>query len=113
MLPIPALSDQALKHFRQSALRVLGTKSPDPARIDRITAAIASRAENGDVAAFQALRDTLDGKPSQEITGANGGPIALEFRINYEATQDAKTIDHDPQMGLETSQEAQGTAPDG
>ena len=95
------------RYFRAAVLRVLGPESLDPTRIDRIASAIALRAENGDTTAFQALRDTLDGKPTQEITGANGGPIALEFRINYEATQDAKTIEHEPQMGLETAREAQ------
>ena len=96
------------KYFRAACIRVL-----TPERVDRIINAMATRAENGDVSATTVLRDTIDGKPSQEITGANGGPISLEFSVKYETTPELKTIDHEPLTGLESHQEDQGTPENG
>jgi len=34
--------------------------------------------EKGDVSAFNASRDTVDGKPAQAITGHEGGPLQIQ-----------------------------------
>ena len=108
---MPATSPPIQERFFRAA--IIRSLDKDPDQLDRAVAAMWLRSQNGDVAAFSAIRDTLDGKPTQEITGANGGPISLQFSINYEASDRAKVIDHEPTMALEPRQEGQESPPDG
>jgi hypothetical protein len=53
----------------------------NPQELSRIIAAILQKAKKGDVKAFQAVAERLEGKPAQALTlaGENGGPIV--FRL--------------------------------
>ncbi len=68
------------KHWRDAIRRaVLDTEEPDPnsavRNIDRLALALVEKALSGDVPAMKEIGDRLDGKPSQAITGEDGGPI--------------------------------------
>ena len=47
----------------------------------RIAYAVIGEAAAGNVRAFEAIRDTVEGKPAQVITGVDGGPILLSHRF--------------------------------
>ena len=53
----------------------------DPAELSKFITAILKKAKKGDVKAFQAVADRLEGKPAQalNLAGADGGPIV--FRL--------------------------------
>lgn len=48
-------------------------------RAAKVADAIIGKAEEGDVRAFEAVRDTVDGPLPKAVTGADGGP--LEFLL--------------------------------
>jgi len=53
----------------------------DPAELERFISAVIKKAKKGDVKAFQAVSDRIEGKPAQALNlgGADGGPIV--FRL--------------------------------
>jgi len=53
----------------------------DPAELEKFIGAVIKKAKKGDVKAFQAVSDRLEGKPAQALNlgGADGGPIV--FRL--------------------------------
>jgi hypothetical protein len=59
----------------------LRTALSDPAELSRFITAILKKAKKGDVKAFQAVADRLEGKPAQALTlgDADGGPVV--FRL--------------------------------
>ena len=57
---------------------------------DRVRAAIRmqiQKAEEGDLKALEFLADRIDGKPGQsvEVTGADGGPVAMSLAVSFKA----------------------------
>lgn len=67
------------------ALRRAATQSPE--KLSKACEALLDKAGEGDVQAFNAFRDTLDGKPHQVIEGTGeGGEIILKF------TQDDESV---------------------
>ncbi len=53
----------------------------DPSELEKFIRAVLKKANKGDVKAFQAVSDRVEGKPAQAVTlgGADGGPIV--FRL--------------------------------
>lgn len=49
--------------------------------INLIAAKVVKKAKDGSEAAFQLIRDTLDGRPAQQValTGANDGPVEITW----------------------------------
>jgi hypothetical protein len=106
---LPSLDEVGQKPFRAAILRLLGPGGRDPAKLDRIIETLALKAENGDVASAVVIRDSVDGRPAQEISGPNGGPISMEFRTFYEPllAGSGPTIEHEPaQIGPQSASEA-------
>lgn len=52
-------------------------KDGDGETLRKIASRLIDMATSGDIAAFSATRDTVDGKPAQAITGADGGPLVV------------------------------------
>jgi hypothetical protein len=63
--------------FRR-ALKQRDLNHEDGATLRKIADKIIDLALAGDVSAFREARDTVDGKPAQAITGADGGPLQVE-----------------------------------
>lgn len=53
----------------------------DPSELEKFISAVLKKAKKGDVKAFQAVSDRIEGKPAQALNlgGADGGPIV--FRL--------------------------------
>jgi hypothetical protein len=99
----------ATDKFVRAAFIRLYTKQSSEHSLDQLALAAHGRAIAGDVAAMSFIRDTIDGKPAQVITGPDGGPISMEFRTFYEPllAGSGPTIEHEPaQIGPQSSQEA-------
>lgn len=71
----------------------------DPARVTKIIDAVLKQAESGDVKAFMAIRDTIDGKPLQqtEVTGKNGERLFGETSTD-EIKEQLKRVMSDPDV---------------
>lgn len=52
-------------------------KAGDGETVRAMAAAVVDKALAGDLMAFREFRDTMDGKPAQEITGKDGGPLVV------------------------------------
>ena len=52
-------------------------KAGDGETIRKVAAMLVDGALLGDLQCIKELRDTLDGKPHQSISGADGGPIVI------------------------------------
>lgn len=50
-----------------------------PTVAEILSAVMIKKAKGGYVPAFTAIADRAEGKPSQPITGANGGPLEINF----------------------------------
>ena len=48
-----------------------------------VAEAIVGKAKEGDVYAFNAIADRLEGKVAQAITGEGGGPVRLQFEVMH------------------------------
>ena len=46
--------------------------------LDELAEVLLQKVQEGDVSAIRELGDRLDGKPTQAITGADGGPLTIE-----------------------------------
>jgi hypothetical protein len=69
------------KPFR-AALRIeLAARGENMKALRKIAGAVIDKASSGDTQAALAIRDTLDSKPAQEVTGKDGGPIEHEHEI--------------------------------
>jgi hypothetical protein len=65
------LFEQALtREIKQRDLR-----DGDGETLRKIAAKLVDKATEGDLMAVKDVRDTLDGKPAQAITGADGAPL--------------------------------------
>jgi len=69
----PRLFDDALRR----ALKQRDIEAGDGETLRCIADKLIDLALGGDVAAFREARDTVDGKPAQAITGADGGPLVV------------------------------------
>lgn len=66
--------------FEQAFMREIKSRDlqdGDGETLRRVAAKLIDMALAGDVSAFRESRDTIDGKPAQAITGANGGPLVI------------------------------------
>jgi hypothetical protein len=66
--------------FEQAFLREIkqrDLKDGDGETLRRIAAAMIDKILAGDVPAFTASRDTVDGKPAQTLQGPDGGPAFI------------------------------------
>lgn len=57
----------------------------DHARLRQMADALLTKAAEGDIAASMLIRDTLDGKPKQqvEVSGEDGGPVAMSLAVSF------------------------------
>jgi hypothetical protein len=57
----------------------------DYVRVRKMCEKLMDDAASGDIQAAQFIRDTLDGKPRQqvEMTGEDGGPVALSLAVSF------------------------------
>lgn len=66
--------------FEQAVIRAIKARDAeakeDGATLRRIAEALLDKAGE-ELAAMVQLRDTLDGKPAQAITGSDGGPLVI------------------------------------
>src|ERR1700704_6486193 len=93
------------KAFKAAVNRLLSTTGSNPHLLDEIVLAIAQKAKKGDVIAFNALADRLDGKVPQSIGGdAELGPIGVVItgviRADDELSQDEQINNAGPQLKL-------------
>lgn len=66
--------------FEQAFLREIKKRDLDAGdgeTLRAIASRIIDQALAGDIASFRESRDTIDGKPAQSITGADGGPLVV------------------------------------
>jgi hypothetical protein len=56
-------------------------------RIRQMCETLMDNAAEGDIQAAQFIRDTLDGKPKQqvEVSGEDGGPVAMSLAVSFKA----------------------------
>lgn len=47
--------------------------------LDELAGKLLDKCAEGDMGALKELGDRLDGKPSQEVSGAGGGPVVLQI----------------------------------
>lgn len=67
--------------FEQALIREIKQRdltSGEGETLRKVAAALVDTALSMDMSAIKELRDTLDGKPAQAITGADGGPLQIE-----------------------------------
>lgn len=48
-------------------------------RLRNVARALFAAAEAGDIAAIREIGDRIDGKVSQAVTGADGGPLVIQW----------------------------------
>lgn len=60
-----------------------GKKKTDPKKLRKVADAVVAAAIDGDVTAAREIGDRLDGKPTQAITGAEGGPVEHIIEVVY------------------------------
>jgi hypothetical protein len=71
----PPGSENKNKKFRAAIERLIDA---DPRRLDQIADRVFYKAAEGDMTACTIIRDTLDGKPHQTLSGEDGGPLQFE-----------------------------------
>ncbi len=59
----------------------------DYKRIRKMCETLMDNAAGGDIQAAQFIRDTLDGKPKQqvEVSGEDGGPVAMSLSVSFKS----------------------------
>lgn len=66
--------------FEQALVRAIKQRDltdGDGETLRKVSEALLNKAIDGDITAAKEIRDTLDGKPAQAITGADGGPLEI------------------------------------
>jgi len=58
----------------------------------KVCSAVIDKAQEGDIPAFNAIADRLDGKPNQAITGPNNTPITLVQRVIVQQVTDNNEV---------------------
>jgi hypothetical protein len=78
--PIGNRNGAKAKLFDQALIRAIKQRdltAGDGETLRAIAEALIEKATSGDLMAIKETRDTLDGKPAQAITGADGGPLVV------------------------------------
>ncbi len=59
----------------------------DYKRLREMADALLTKAAEGDLQAATIIRDTLDGKPKQqvEVSGEDGGPVAMSLSVSFKS----------------------------
>jgi len=78
----PRLFDDALRR----ALKQRDLEAGDGETLRMIADKLIDLALAGDIGAFREARDTMDGKPVQAITGADGGPLVVITATAHDET---------------------------
>lgn len=60
-----------------------GEGKADPKKLRRVAEAVVDAAMKGDMQAAKEIGDRLDGKPSQAITGPDGGSLLQSLTVTY------------------------------
>lgn len=69
---------QGKNKMRRGMLRALARQSGTVGKgFDEVCDAVAKKAKSGERWAVEFLRDTVDGKPVQAISGPDGGPVVV------------------------------------
>ena len=78
----PEGNQNAVKRSRlvSDTLRKIAVQNPEKLRA--ACEALIDKAAEGDTSAYKELRDTLDGRPTQAITGPEGGPLEASISVN-------------------------------
>ena len=61
--------------FKRALMLELADADGEYGKLRKIGAKLVEKALDGDMAAIKEVADRTDGKPSQAITGPNGGPV--------------------------------------
>lgn len=78
--------DPKEKRVRAALLRHLDA---NPDKLEKFAAAMVDKASEGDTPAATWCRDTLDGRPVQQIEGADGGPLVVRIlKVAADGTKD-------------------------
>jgi hypothetical protein len=60
-----------------------GKKKTDPKKLRKVADAVVAAAIEGDVTAAREIGDRLDGKPTQVLSGVDGGPIQHSVKVAF------------------------------
>jgi hypothetical protein len=71
----------ALAHYEDEDPCAKFIEGPEKALRKMCLAQVKKAAEEGDLSSFRELADRVDGKPSQELSGPDGGAIPVKFVI--------------------------------
>lgn len=77
--PDKLMRDALMIALKREATDESGQKTT---KLQRIADKLVDLAVGGDVTAIRDIRDSVDGKPAQAITGVDGGPIETETVID-------------------------------
>ena len=72
-------SKTKIKPFLEALQMELAEQGPDHKALRRISKALIEKAAQGDTTAIRELADRIDGKVPQGITGADDGPVRIQF----------------------------------
>lgn len=79
-------ADQKERMVRAALLRHIDAH---PDKLEKFAGAMIDKASEGDVKAATWCRDTLDGRPVQQIEGPDGGPLMVRIlKVAADGTKD-------------------------
>lgn len=72
-----------IKRTLEKLIDQASSKQEGLTRLEAACKAQLEKAEEGDTQAFKEIADRLDGKPTQAISGPEGGPIPMQTIVNF------------------------------
>jgi hypothetical protein len=80
--PLGAKSD---KIWRDAIMRAVRRRDSgeDPQALEKLADKLVAKGLEGDIPALKEIGDRLDGKPTQELTGKDGGPLITGIAVEF------------------------------
>lgn len=72
--------------FKQALIREIkqrDLKDGEGETLRKIAAGWVDKASDGDISTGKEIRDTLDGKPNQSVSGPDGDALPVRLRVSY------------------------------